>query len=286
MSKKTMKWKDIIKNANDIKTSVEKTQKSNPVPGFSTAEILNIFSKSVLHPGKDITVPATSNYTDPKSSGIYKNLTSKEYLDVATTTSTWFNHKKTCPNFIKFGKEMISIRLAVFAFAKIIVFYAKNKQMPDTCWFAESVFGKKIVQSGNLCKKLSNLSGIIIKDYKSLYQAIMEIFSYDYYYEDGQTQSETISRRKGNCVDLNQVEFAALLELYKEEIIQIVRGTVQCSDGVYGHVWCRIKTNGKWVNIDASAAAKGKGIGSVICQSVVSITDINPSWAVCDTGDS
>ena len=91
---------------------------------------------------------------------------------------------------------------------------------------------------------------------------------------------------QGNCVDLNQVEYYSLKELYPKDQIQIVRGVVQCSDGQYGHVWCRIKLNGKWVNLDASASAKGKPIGSVICSSVISVTNINPAWAVNDTGDA
>ena len=82
---------------------------------------------------------------------------------------------------------------------------------------------------------------------------------------------------------MNQVEHDALLELYSKKDVQIVRGLVKCNDGKdYGHVWCRIKINGKWVNIDASAAAKGKKLGEVICSKVVEITDINPSWAVSD----
>ena len=67
--------------------------------------------------------------------------------------------------------------------------------------------------------------------------------------------------------------------------VRIVRGLIQCSDGQYGHVWTQIKLNGKWVNIDASAAAREKPLGSIICASVISITNINDAWMVNDTGD-
>ena len=128
-----------------------------------------------------------------------------------------------------------------------------------------------------------NIAKMSINTYNDVYNAIAKIFTYDYYYNDVQTQAQTIARRKGNCTDLNQVERAALKELGYD--VQIVRGLVRCNDGKnYGHVWCRIKLNGKWVNIDASAAAKGKPLGSVICAKVVEITNINPSWAVSDDG--
>ena len=288
MSKKSMKWKDIVSNAEKIKKSVENNQKLAGIEGYSFPYLLAIFCTAVKKPGKDVTL--TKNYSNCagcKGTNIYKNLTKKEYLDVAGRTLTWMDKNSKVPNYSSLGKELIRPKLLLFCLAKIIVFYNKNKAMPNTCWFAMAVFNTtKSAVKGTLCKKLSSLSGIQITNYRTLYQAMAKIFTYDYYYDDKQTQSQTISRKKGNCVDLNQIEYKALLEMYSTGIIQIVRGTVRCSDGkVYGHVWCRIYVSGKWLNIDASAAAKGKALGTVICPSVVSITNVNPAWAVNDTGD-
>lgn len=285
-----MSWKEIVKNAKSIKTYVEKNKKYGGIEGYNQGKMLALFATAIKNPGKDVVL--TKSYKRCQNcteNGVYLNLTKKQYLDVANRALNWLNdknHNGYAPNYISIGSSgKIGMRLAIFAFSKIIVFYDKNNQLPATCWFANNVFGGKVSTIGPVCKKLTEVTGINVKDYKSLYSAMGE-FYYEFYYEDHQTQSRTISRMTGNCVDLNQVEYAALLELYDESMVQIVRGDVSCSDGVYGHVWCRIKLNGAWTNIDASAAAKGKPLGSVICQSVVDVTDINPSWAVYDTGDS
>ena len=245
------------------------------------------FSYGVLKPNKNFTFTyAIKNCPSCTGTSIYKNLTKKEYLDVTTRTLKWITDKKALPNYTSFKNYKISVKLNIFALAKIIVFYDKYGKLPNTCWYASDVFGAKPVVKGDLCNKLTKLTGVSVTDYKTLYKA-MSKFKYDYYYEDKQTQSRTLSRMAGNCVDLNQVEYKALLEIYSSDKVQIVRGTVRCSDGgVYGHVWCRIKVSGAWLNVDASASARGKAIGTVICPSVVSITNINPSWAVNDTGDA
>ena len=286
---KTMNWSAIVSNAKKIKSNVAKNQKLGTISGYNSAEILYIFSKAVINPGKNVTL--NHNYTNcaaPSGTAIYQQLPKKEYLDVAKRIVEFMDDKKhgyKSPNFITFKKDRIKPRLAIFALAKIIVFYADNKRMANTCWFANSVFNTKTTVTGVLCTKLSKLTGVNITNYKTLYTA-MKRFSYDYYYNDKQTQAKTLTRLKGNCVDLNQIEYYCLLEIYSKDKVQIVRGVVKCSDGKnYGHVWCRLLRNGSWLNMDASAAAKGKELGSVICPKVVSITDINPSWAAHDTGD-
>lgn len=283
---KTMKWSEIVSNAKKYKKYVEENQKELSINGYSKGELLYILAKAVKNPGKDVTIP-TPLVTCPKCTGtaIYKNLSKTEYLKVAEKVLVWFKTNVKAPNYITYGSEKISVRLANFAFSKIIVYYSNNKAMPNTCWFANAVFYTKQSSSSGFTAKLEKATGVKITDYKTLYKAMYQ-FRYDYYYEDHQTNSETLARMKGNCVDLNQVEYYSLKELYPADQIQIVRGVVQCSDGQYGHVWCRIKINGKWVNLDASASAKGKSIGTVICSSVVSITAINPNWAVNDTGDA
>lgn len=289
---KTMKWSEIVSNSRKIKKYVDENQKELSIKGYGKGELAYILSKAVKNPGKDVKIEKSyKNCPDCTGNNIYKNLKKDEYLDVATRVIKWMDDKKNdykAPNFVTYDKtSRISIRLLIYAFAKIIIFYQdNNKKMPNTCWFANAVFYKQTTVTGALCRKLTSLTGITIIDYKTLYKAMMK-FAYDYYYEDHQTQGQTLARMKGNCVDLNQVEYYALLEMYPSDVIQIVRGTVRCSDGkIYGHVWCRVKVNGSWINVDASAAAKGKSIGTVICPSVVSITAINPSWAVHDTGDA
>lgn len=285
MTSKTVKWKDIVKYSKENKKYVEENQKGKNLPGLNAGETLYVMSRAVKYPGKDVIINGQLvNCKDCTGSGIYENLKQDDYLKVATKVLTWFKTNVKAPNYITWGKEKISVRLANYAFYKIIAWYANNgNKLPSTCWFANAVFYTKASQAGNLVSKLQNISKTAIKTYKDVYNVFVKFFYYDYYYEDKQTQSETLSRRKGNCVDLNQVMYHTLKEM--GYTVRIVRGLIQCSDGQYGHVWTQIKLNGKWVNIDASAAAREKPLGSIICASVISITNINDAWMVNDTGD-
>lgn len=286
---KTMKWKEIVNNAKKYKKYVEDNQKEMGIKGFNKGEILAILSMAVKNPGKDVTI--SKNYKtcpDCTGNGVYENLTKTQYLDVATRALNWLNNKEhgyKAPNYITFGSNgKISVRLANFAFSKIIVYYdSHNNTMPNCCWFANAVFYTTSSLSGNLINKLKNICNCALSDYRAIYNVFLKYFSYDFYYDDKQTQSQTLSKKKGNCVDLNQLMYHALKEA--GYTVRIVRGLIQCSDGQYGHVWTQIKINGKWVNIDASAAARGKALGSIICASVISITNINDAWMVNDTGD-
>lgn len=284
---KTMKWNEIVSNAKKYKANVEKNQKGLTIKGYTAGEILAIFSMAVKNPGKDVTISkAYKNCPDCTGNNVYENLTKTQYVDVATRALNWLNDKNNgykAPNYITFNTGKISVRLANYGFSKIIVYYDSHKAMPRTCWFANAVFYTNASQAGNLVSKLQNISKTVIKTYKDVYNIFVKYFYYDFYYDDKQTQSQTISKKKGNCVDLNQVMYHTLKEM--GYTVRIVRGLIQCSDGQYGHVWTQIKINGSWVNIDASAAAREKAIGTIICSSVISITNINDAWMVNDTGD-
>lgn len=286
-----MKFKDIVSIAEDV---VENVQKKKELPskagGCTKGEYAYILTKSVLNPGKEIAKLNYSYAPNPNGGIIDKKLTKKEYQGIASDVNKFVSPNKRLPNYDGFQNKKISIDLCIYCFAKIIIFYNQNKRMPNTCSFDSNVFKKSTnakytTKGGKICQRLANLAKMNINNYKDIYTAIGKIFSYSYYYNDLYVLEEIFSRRKGNCTDLNQVQRTALLEIYDKDIIQIVRGLVRCNDGkTYGHVWDRIKVNGSWINIDASAAAKGKPLGSVICKQVVQITNINPSWAVTDDG--
>ncbi len=285
-----MKFKEIVSLAGSVKSYVEKHHElPAKMSTISKAEYSYLFTRSVMNPGKEIVQLNYKYAPAPTGDAINKTLTKKEYHDIAKDINTFVSPNKRLPNYDSFQNKKININLAVYCFAKIIKFYGENNRLPSTCKFDSSVFkssstsAKYTTKGGKVCKQLMNLAKMNINTYKDVYTAMAKIFTYDYYYNDIQTQSQTISRKKGNCTDLNQVMRAALLELKYN--VQIVRGLVKCNDGKqYGHIWCRIKLNGAWKNIDASAAAKGKSLGTLICTRGYQITDINPSWAVSDDG--
>ena len=228
-----------------------------------------------------------NNAPSPQGDKINKTLTRNEYLKLSKEIVEFYNKNKRSPNYAVYQKYKIKPQLYGYCLAKIARFYGKNARLPNTCEFKSSVFNsstsaKYTTKGGTVCKKLMNICKMSINNYTDVYNA-MKKFTYQYYYNDVKPQSKTLSAKAGNCTDLNQIAYAALKEL--GYTVRIVRGLVRCNDGkTYGHVWCQIKLNSKWTNIDASAAAKGKSLGNVICSKVVEITDINPSWAVSDDG--
>lgn len=293
-----MKWESIQKIANDLKKYVEKNKKvPSKIEGLKFQEYSYIMVCGVINPGEaDKVQSLLRDAPNPHGDPVAIKASKSDFTQMAKDVKNFMKPNARLPNYVVISKKKVDIRLAIYGFAKIISFYGKEKRMPKTCEFNSSAFSKKSsgsksttkkysTKGGKVCQKLANLAKMDINNYKDVYKAIGKIFTYDFYFNDEQTQAQTISRKKGNCTDLNQVERAALIEIYGNDKVQIVRGLVKCNDGkTYGHVWCRIKVNGKWVNIDASAAAKGKSLGEVICAKVVEITNINPSWAVSDDG--
>lgn len=284
-----MKFKSIVALATDVQEYVEKHKKlPDKAGGISKGKYAYILCKSVLNPAKEI---AELNYNyapNPNGDSINKTLTRKEFQDIASDVNKFISVNKRLPNYDSYQNKHINIDLVTYCFSKIIAFYAKNNRLPNTCEFKSSVFKynssssntNHTTKGGFVCKKLVNIAKKSINNYKDVYNAMMK-FTYNYYTDDVKPQSKTLSDKTGNCVDLNQIAYYALKEL--GYTVQIVRGTIKC-DKTYGHVWCRIKINGKWVNFDASAAAKGKSLGTMICGTITSITNINPSWAVSDDG--
>ena len=151
--------------------------------------------------------------------------------------------------------------------------------------FATSNKNSNSVAKGKICSAIEKAGGIPITDYKSLYENFKK-FKYKFYWQDQKTLDQEISaiqNGKGlNCVDHVQLYYQAYKEAGFTNEIQILNGTVYCRNGSYGHVWCRVKDNGKWVTVDPSAAANhGYDIGRLICASG-SVSQVNPSFAVND----
>ena len=284
-----MKFKSIVACATEVKAYVEKHHSlPSKAGGISKAKYAYVFCKSVLNPNKEIVELNYSYAPSPNGDTINRTLTKNEFTSIASDVNKFISTNKRLPNYDTFQSKHININLIVYCFAKIIVFYSKNNRLPNTCEFNSNIFKSSsaskgyTTKGGKVCKKLMNICKMSINNYTDVYNA-MKKFTYQYYYNDVKPQSKTLSNKAGNCTDLNQIAYAALKEL--GYTVQIVRGEVKCNDGKwYGHVWCRIKLNKLWKNFDASAAAKGKSFGELICTKGFKVTNINPSWATSDDG--
>ena len=137
----TMKWKDIVKNAEKVKKEVEKNKKIPKITGYNLAQLCYIFGEAVRNPNHDVTDIKVANAPNPTGSGINKNLTRNEYQKLAKYTNDWINDRKVAPNYTTYQNYMVSIRLQTYCYAKIIVYYDEHSNtLPITCWFKNSVF--------------------------------------------------------------------------------------------------------------------------------------------------
>lgn len=243
------------------------------------------------------TVKNMSVSNAPAASGdiVNFNISKKDYTGLAKTLIDFISKNKRLPNYLTYNKGKISPRVFIYSFAKILVFYNAEKRLPNTCEFTSKAFGSNgatvkagvasNTKGGTVCKSLAKSSGVTITDYKSLYKAFYYAV-YKYYKNDVYSQSQALKRfsqKLGmNCADLGQLAYYALKELGYS--VSIVRGEIKCTSGTFGHIWCVLTVNNKRINFDASAAAKGLSLGNMICGSIRSITNYNPSWAVSDDG--
>ena len=262
-----MKWKTIV----SLAKKVVETKKTS-------AENASILTKGVLNPGKEATLYQCADAPNPYNGTVNITLTKDEYTAMAKDIKKFIIENKRLPNYALHKKTKIGTKLFIHGFAKIIVFYDENKRLPNTCEFNNKTTTK--TKGGAVCKAVSDKTGVTITDYKTLYKAFTK-FKYEYYYNDKKTKNTTIKDKAGNCADLNQIAYQCLKELgYK---VEIVRGEVKCDSGTFGHIWCRLTISKKKTIFDASAAAKGKSLGSLIC-GTGKVTDVNPSWLLSDDG--
>jgi len=134
-----MKWKDIVKNADTVKKYISANKKLPTIKGYNYAELEYIFCKAVQNPKKDVTDKKVELPPNPSGNTINKNLTKKEYLELAKNSLKWINDKGVAPNYNIYQNYHIRPRLLLYGLAKIIVYYDENSNtLPLTCWFKSS----------------------------------------------------------------------------------------------------------------------------------------------------
>lgn len=152
-----VKFKTIVKIANEIKKHVEKNY---VLPGSVTVDGVKysytqagyIIAKAVQSPGKDVELINVAKA--PKKSGetVELKLTKAEYKEAAKILTDFIKSKKRLPNYLKFKGKKIKQRVFIYSFAKIIVWYNKNENtLPKTCKFRTSETVKKSSDKSTTC---------------------------------------------------------------------------------------------------------------------------------------
>lgn len=151
-----IKWNEIVKIAENIKKGVETNAKIPSVKGYSQAQLLYIMGEAVRNPKKDVEVRKVSPCPDCTGSGINTDLSESEYKKLAYNTNEWIRDRNIAPNYTVHGKYMISNRLELYCFSKIVVWYDEHKKLPKTCLFNNNVFYSNASSSSSSSKSSSS----------------------------------------------------------------------------------------------------------------------------------
>lgn len=134
-----MEWKTIVATATKIKKQIEKDKTLPSINGYGTGKLLYILSKAVQNPNKTVTDKKVDNAPNPNGNNISKNLTRNEYQKLAKSTVKYIDEKGTAPNYTMYQNYNVSVKLQLYGYSKIIVYYNEHSNtLPLTCWFKYS----------------------------------------------------------------------------------------------------------------------------------------------------
>lgn len=139
----TVKKKDILKEASEIKKFIEKNKKLptyatiNNIQ-FSKAQYTYLLSKLVSNTRlEDVKKLSVKEAQKPTGKSINEKIMKDDYVDMASRVSRYIESNNQIPNFCNTKRSKVSVRfeLYVYCFAKILDFYNRNNTLPNYCLF-------------------------------------------------------------------------------------------------------------------------------------------------------
>jgi len=277
----TVKIKEINRIAKDLVANMNENKKLT-VSGYSWAETGYLLASSVLKPGKDIEKITVKYAPDPSGKYISRSIYEKDYKKIAKYFVDFCKKNKRLPNYIQWGSYTIHCHLLIYAFAKIVKYYASNKKLPNYCNFNSNDI-KKVAQVST--DDVFNYFVKIFGKVSTIDEALGKIKDrgYGYYYDDKYGNKEAIDRIKNNwginCTDSCQVFWHIAKALGYE--VQCLH--VKCSDGD-GHVRLKLRhkkySDNEWFLRDPAAVLSnnGKPVSFNWCTSGFTLLATNPNW--------
>lgn len=138
---------NIIKLANSYKTYVEKNKKTPTTIAvgdnkYSYKQCAYLFSKFIVAPTKDVSLVSVSAAAKPSGDSISENVLKADYQDMAKRANKFIETNNQLPNFVttKKSKKKVRTNLYIYAFAKVVVWYGKNKDLPNYVTINSSAF--------------------------------------------------------------------------------------------------------------------------------------------------
>lgn len=269
-------YKEILSKAKTCKKSVESNQKLgvNPKWGY-------FFAQAILNPNKDI---KKVKYTEaPKPSGDYisNQISKKDYLALCKRLITVVQKHKRMANALTWNGKHFRCRDYVYNFAKILVWYDKNKSLPamnninTKVWtkpkeYADEIYDYFVSKLGKFNNTIDGALSLVDGNGYAGY-------SDDYY--SNKTSIDRMANGYGiNCTDSCHVFYNIalyLIKLGKYKKVQCIH--VGCLSGV-GHVRLRLQLNdGTWIYRDPASVLDGNGVTSNWCMNG-EYWATDPSW--------
>lgn len=275
MSVKT--YSQILKQAKTCKSNVKKEYKLGMSYKWSY-----YFAKAIISPKKDIKVDSFKDCKHPSGTAISRQISKKDYLDIAKRYVNYIEKNKQFPNFATYGKYNIRPRLLTIFFADILVSYDKNGKLPSEININSKCFTKPS-ESGNAV--YDYFVKVFGKFDNTIDGALSKIDGKGYggYSDDRYSNKESITRMKNgqgvNCTDSCHVFYnimKQLIKLGKYKKVECLH--VRCSSGT-GHVRLRITMNDSTKILrDPASVLDGNGVKSNWCTSNFELWGIDPSW--------
>lgn len=266
------KWNEIVKQAKLMKKNVETEYKMG-----MNSKWAYYFAKAIMTVNTDVTRISFEETTNPTGDYISNQIYKKDYFDMAKRLIKYVETNKKMPNYVSFSKYKVLPRLVAYAFARILVYYAKNGAFPKYVNVNSKAFTKPTEPSNEVYDYFVKKTGYKPLSLDDILEYVANHFDYEYYYDDQKSNKEVIDERAGNCTDLLQMLVNMTIKLgYDYQVLHVL-----CSGGD-GHVRAKFKhkvnTDNEWVYRDIACVASNGDIYCNWCISGFTLLDINPSW--------
>lgn len=153
------KYTEIVQLATAIKNYVEKNKKfptkiTVNKTTYTYAESAYLLSKSITNIGKDITKISVKKCQKAYGVKINEKVKPSDYKDQAKRVAQYIKQHGQCPNYTKTVKSKKEVRPRdfIYAFARIIVYYNKNKAWPNYCLYNSSIYTTTATSSSSSSK--------------------------------------------------------------------------------------------------------------------------------------
>lgn len=120
-------YEQILKKAKAIKKEMESDGALTTSPKWAY-----YIGQSILHPKKNITKISFDNAPSPKGTKINQTISKDKYISLTKDFVPFVKDKSRLPNFITYGKDQIIRDLYAYMLSKILVFYDKEKRLPNS----------------------------------------------------------------------------------------------------------------------------------------------------------